>query len=309
MSDRLDLHRRIGRWLSFLPPDETAGADLDPRGGGWLGDGLRLDSPSRPDRDGRRGQRLSIKGRGRPKDIDRIRPGFEAGRQCRGGHFLGAVRAWHGCRILGKGNSTRLGPSLLGDHVPGDQDEIGQEERQDDRRDRPACRDDQDDQDPGPGREYRAYEVARPEGQHCWWDLEPGRRRRGGMIHSLIHRTIAAATLGFPRPSKGARRPRGSPAVPGFRRVGPGGGAVGTGPFSPLPRHVPEPLGHEPGDKIPASNRSRRGTDNLAEPELHSSFPPCQPTSLDIRRKRFQERGERLSTAVGEAELEYLGGD
>jgi hypothetical protein len=174
LSDWVDFRRRAGGRLRFLAPDETAGADLHPRSGGWLGNSLRLDSPPRPDRGARRGPPLRAGERARLGDFGRIRPSVEAGRRCRSGHFRVDVRTRYGCRILGEGNSTRLGPSLEGEQVPGDQDEIGQEERQDDRRDRPACRDDQDDPDSGSGREDRTYEVARLGGRHGWWDLGRG---------------------------------------------------------------------------------------------------------------------------------------
>ena len=96
LSHWLVFHQRIGGWLWLIAPDETAGTDLDPGGGGWLGDGLRLDPPPRPDRGGRRGPLIRAWGRVGLGYYGRIRPGAEAARRCRGGHFRIDVRgaAW-----------------------------------------------------------------------------------------------------------------------------------------------------------------------------------------------------------------------
>ena len=112
LSNWLDFSQRIRGWLRLLAPHETAGIDLEPRGGGWIGKDLRSGPPSRSGRGDRRGPLLLAWGEVYLGGFGRIRVGVGAGRRCRADRFRVDVRAREGRRILRDRTSIRLGPLL-----------------------------------------------------------------------------------------------------------------------------------------------------------------------------------------------------
>jgi hypothetical protein len=153
------LLRSDGGWIGLLAPDEPAGADLDPGGGGRLGDDPGPGSPPRPRRRGRGGSRLIGGRRHHLAGSGRFRPGNGADPKRDGGLSRAGVRHIPGA--FRNGIASVLVPCGRREQVPADQRQVGEQGRQKHRGDRSDGRGDEEGQDSGPGYEDRANEASR----------------------------------------------------------------------------------------------------------------------------------------------------
>ncbi len=196
---RPTIFRRNGKRIDLRIPDEPAGADLDPAGGGGLGDDSRLDPPPRPDRGVHRGSLLRGRCRDRLAGLGGFRSSVESGRCWDDRRLRVGARFRNARRNFRRGITTVCDRDARREQVPADQREVGQDGDEYQRGDRPDRRKDQDDQKSGPDRQDPPDELKGLGWLHRVFGLDEKEIRDGSpRFHSFIHRTIDSATSDFP---------------------------------------------------------------------------------------------------------------